>query len=90
MHARTPGSASVPRRAGRTLSRPRRRPAADGGAAAPLLELRAHYLAGAFVGVFTRWVAMPGGPTAEQAAGEVWGLLRGTSPDRGAASADLP
>ncbi|MGY1455642.1 TetR/AcrR family transcriptional regulator [Streptomyces sp. SS8] len=58
----------------------------DGGAAAPLMELRAHYLAGAFVGVFTRWVAMPGRPTAEQAAEEVWGLLRGTSPG----AADLP
>ncbi|MCG3041587.1 TetR/AcrR family transcriptional regulator [Streptomyces fenghuangensis] len=57
----------------------------NGGATAPLLELRAHYLAGAFVGVFTRWVAMPGRPTAEQAAEEVWGLLRGASPDRGAA-----
>lgn len=57
----------------------------DGRGATALLELRAHYLAGAFVGVFTRWVAMTGGPTAEQAAEEVWGLLRGASPDRGAA-----
>ncbi|MGK5447690.1 TetR/AcrR family transcriptional regulator [Streptomyces radiopugnans] len=56
----------------------------DGSGAAPLLELRAHYLAGAFVGVFTRWVAMPGRPAAEQAAEEVWGLLRGASSDRGA------
>ncbi|WP_093848918.1 TetR/AcrR family transcriptional regulator [Streptomyces pini] len=60
----------------------------DGSGATALLELRAHYLAGAFVGVFTRWVTMTGGPTAEQAAEEVWGLLRGTSPGRGAA--DLP
>ncbi|MFP8963367.1 hypothetical protein ACLIYP_22865 [Streptomyces nanhaiensis] len=57
----------------------------DEGGAAPLLELRAHYLAGAFVGVFTRWVAMPGRPAAEQAAEEVWRLLRGASSGRGAA-----
>ncbi|MFP8907952.1 MULTISPECIES: TetR/AcrR family transcriptional regulator [Streptomyces] len=56
----------------------------DGSGAAPLLELRAHYLAGAFVGVFTRWVAMPGRPAAEQAAEEVWRLLRGAPSDRGA------
>ncbi|WP_410534814.1 TetR/AcrR family transcriptional regulator [Streptomyces sp. KL2] len=56
----------------------------DGDGAAPLLELRAHYLAGAFVGVFTRWVAMPGRPAAERVAEEVWRLLRGASSDRGA------
>ncbi|URN14108.1 TetR/AcrR family transcriptional regulator [Streptomyces radiopugnans] len=55
----------------------------DGSGAAPLLELRAHYLAGAFVGVFTRWVAMPGRPAAEQAAEEVWRLLRGAPSYRG-------
>ena len=49
-------------------------PAAD-----PSLELRAHYLAGAFVGVFTHWVSMPDRPSAAQAAREVWALLRGAS-----------
>lgn len=54
-------------------------PDADAPAAAPSLELRAHYLAGAFVGVFTHWVSMPDRPSAAQAAREVWALLRGAS-----------
>lgn len=45
---------------------------------APSLELRAHYLAGAFVGVFTHWVAMHDRPSAAQAAGEIWALWRAT------------
>ncbi|MCI0385837.1 TetR/AcrR family transcriptional regulator [Streptomyces sp. CNQ085] len=60
----------------------------DGREPAPFPELRAHYLAGAFVGVFTQWVSMSGGPTADQAAREVWRLLRGASPDR--EDTDLP
>lgn len=44
-----------------------------------LAQLRAHYLAGAFVGVFTQWVSAPVRPTADQAAQEVWALLRGSS-----------
>ncbi|MER5772363.1 TetR/AcrR family transcriptional regulator [Streptomyces sp. NPDC001985] len=55
-------------------------PDAAGPAAGPSPELRAHCLAGAFVGVFTHWVSMSGRPPAAQAAGEVWGLLRGASP----------
>ncbi|MGK5693445.1 TetR/AcrR family transcriptional regulator [Streptomyces sp. URMC 128] len=54
-------------------------PDADAPAADPSLELRAHYLAGAFVGVFTHWVSMPDRPSAAQAAREVWALLRGAS-----------
>ncbi|MEV0677781.1 TetR/AcrR family transcriptional regulator [Actinosynnema sp. NPDC050436] len=41
-----------------------------------LTQLRAHYLAGAFVGAFTQWVSAPQRLTAEQAADEVWALLR--------------
>ncbi|MEU3938092.1 TetR/AcrR family transcriptional regulator [Streptomyces sp. NPDC029044] len=52
---------------------------ADLPAADPSLVLRAHYLAGAFVGVFTHWVSMPDRPSAAQAAREVWALLRGAS-----------
>ncbi|NUW03775.1 TetR/AcrR family transcriptional regulator [Streptomyces sp. CAI 127] len=44
-----------------------------------LARLRAHYLAGAFVGVFTQWVSTPVRPTADQAANEVWALMRGSS-----------
>ncbi|WP_336324121.1 TetR/AcrR family transcriptional regulator [Streptomyces lavendofoliae] len=55
----------------------------DTDAAAPtvqaLARLRAHYLAGAFVGVFTQWVSTPVRPTADQAAQEVWALMRGAS-----------
>lgn len=56
-----------------------RGPEADAPADHPSIELRAHYLAGAFVGVFTHWVSMPDRPSAAQAAREVWALLRGTS-----------
>ncbi|MER6916694.1 TetR/AcrR family transcriptional regulator [Streptomyces sp. NPDC000594] len=48
-------------------------------AADPSLVLRTHYLAGAFVGVFTQWVSMDDRPSADQAAREVWALLRGDS-----------
>lgn len=46
-------------------------------AAGPALGLRAHYLAGAFVGMFTHWVSLPDRPSADRAAGEAWALLRG-------------
>ncbi|MFE2290741.1 TetR/AcrR family transcriptional regulator [Streptomyces sp. NPDC059452] len=48
-------------------------------AAQALTRLRAHYLAGAFVGVFTQWVSTPARPSADQAADEVWALMRGSS-----------
>ncbi|MFF8955589.1 TetR/AcrR family transcriptional regulator [Streptomyces sp. NPDC014894] len=43
----------------------------------PARELHAHYVAGAFVGVFTAWVSMPVRPSAAEAAQEVWRVLRG-------------
>ncbi|MGX2997137.1 TetR/AcrR family transcriptional regulator [Streptomyces sp. JNUCC 64] len=52
-------------------------PDAGDPADGPPPGLRAHYLAGAFVGVFTRWVTMPDRPSAARAAEEVWALLRG-------------
>ncbi|WP_181009048.1 MULTISPECIES: TetR/AcrR family transcriptional regulator [unclassified Streptomyces] len=47
----------------------------------PAVRLHGHYLAGAFVGVFTEWVSMTDRPSAGQAAEEVWRLLRGPSPE---------
>ncbi|MBW4721346.1 TetR/AcrR family transcriptional regulator [Saccharothrix obliqua] len=41
-----------------------------------LTRLRAHYLAGAFIGAFTQWVSDPQRISAEQAADEVWDLMR--------------
>ncbi|MEV8537298.1 TetR/AcrR family transcriptional regulator [Streptomyces sp. NPDC051211] len=51
----------------------------DDPATQALVQLRTHYLAGAFVGVFTQWVSAPVRPTAAQAAQEVWALLRVSS-----------
>lgn len=49
-------------------------------APADTVSLRTHYLAGAFVGVFTQWASLGDDrPTAEEAAGAVWALLRGTT-----------
>ncbi|WP_130796197.1 TetR/AcrR family transcriptional regulator [Streptomyces otsuchiensis] len=58
----------------------------DAGTGPAAARLRGHYLAGAFVGVFTEWVSMTNRPSAPQAASEVWRLLRGPSSPASVAS----